>query len=267
MIKVINIMPKEYLYKFHINNNKLPHMAMAHLILKDRRYAEWVKQQRDEGMYVILDNSAPYFSEGIDDISLLKCINKINPNEVVLPDVINNFNKTINRSLNFLNKIKESSKLKIMAVPQGKDTNEYIKCYKIFSEEKRISTIGISYTVDVFFSKPKKEYISKREYLINILNKKNRINLSKNHHLLGFGDSAQIELKRMRKFNFIKSCDSNAAYITSKNNLKIIKNVPYKKPKDKINFDEKLNNRIYKLMLHNIKILCKEGGNKCKDLL
>ena len=251
-------MPKEYLYEFDLSEdfNSL-HMIMAHLILEDNTYAQWSKERKKLGRYVILDNSAPYFEHALDDISLLKCIDLIEPNEVVLPDIINNFKETVQRHLRFMELLRTKKYLKLMAVPQGNTLQEYIQAYKLFSSDKRIEVIGVSYTVDNLFAHktiPKK-YISSREYLINILHKKGILNTNKEHHLLGLSSSGNIELNRLKKFLFIRRCDSNAAYINAKRHITFVEHEGYEKQKVPINFNDTFDQQTYKLMVRNINVL------------
>ena len=263
MIDVINIMPKDYLYKFYLTNDisTSMHMAMAHLILEDNDYSKWSKKQRELGKYIILDNSSPYFGGALGNDSLLECINKINPNEVVLPDIVGNFEETIKRSLEFINQINIED-LKIMAVPQGDSLEEYTECYNLFSSDKRIDVIGLSYTVDNLFSDKiiPLNYINSREYLISLLYKNNIINPNKEHHLLGFNNSGHIELEKLNMFSFIRSCDSSTAYATAKQNIEINNNVHYKKPKISIDFDDNFEKGNYELVVKNTKTLAKAGG-------
>ena len=259
MIQLIPIMPKNYLYKFYKENaaecNKC--IVMAHLLLEDQTYIQWVRNQKESGKYIILDNSAPYFDKAIDNASLLKCIELIQPDEIVLPDVINNFKETVQRTLSFIDLIKEKQNLKLMAVPQGNSIEEYKKCYQLFSTHEKIDIIGISYTVDNLFvdKEVPSKYITSREYLLNLLYDQKIINHVKEHHLLGLGNSGNLELKKLSKFHFITRCDSNAAYIHAKCNVTIDLNIPYKKKKIKINFDDSFNELIYSFMLQNLKTL------------
>lgn len=266
MIEIINIMPNNYLYEFYLTNqmSTSSHMAMAHLVLEDDNYSRWSKEQRNLGRSLILDNSASYFGRALDNDSLMNCINMINPNEVVLPDVLGNFDETIKRSLKFLNQIKNIGNLKIMAVPQGDSLEEYIECYNIFSSDDRIKVIGLSYTVDNIFlgGMIPLDYVSSREYLIKLLYENNIINSNKEHHLLGLGNSGQIELQKLNKFSFIRSCDSNTAYITAKQNIEIFKGVAYRKPKGSINFEDKFEKITYKLLIENIKTLAESGARR-----
>lgn len=255
-------MPKTYLYKFYLTNNISTsfHMAMAHLILEDDRYLEWSKEQKNLGRYIILDNSAPYFGRALDNESLFKCINMINPDEIVLPDVIGDFKETVNRSLSFLKEL-EKVDLRIMAVPQGNSLEEYIECYKIFSSDDKINVLGIPYTINNIFSEIPKGNVSGREYLLKLLNQKGMLNPKKIHHLLGFGDSGHIELKKLSRFSFIRSCDSNLAYLTAKTDIEFNERVNYKKPKLVMDFKEGFNELFYKSIIKNAKTLSKLGGH------
>lgn len=79
---------------------------------------------------------------------------------------------------------------------------------------------------------------------------------TKPHHLLGLGDSGNLELSRLAKYDFIRSCDSSAAYVNARSGS-IISPSGYKKDKEKVDFSAKFNETTYKLMLENIKLLDK----------
>lgn len=270
MIEILNIMPKEHMYEYYLNksNSDKTCIVMAHLILEDKKYLDFIKQIKLSGKLILLDNSAPYLGKSIANDLLLKCINLVEPDEVVLPDSINNFEETVERTINFVKDLNYKKKLRLIAVPQGQTLDEYERCYKLFSSMDQINSIGLSYTVENLFTSedPYKEFVTDREFLISVLLKKGLINPEKKHHLLGFGNSGHLELKRLNKFSFITRCDSNAAYKLAHDNTLMVEWSSYIKPNVKFDFDVPFNQSTHTKMLQNINVLRTSGGlDICKN--
>src|SRR3989344_356651 len=266
MIELLNIMPTPFMRRYFLEDNTNKKcIVMAHLILESNEYLALVKDIKSKGCYIILDNSTPYLGKSVNSLDLLKCIKLIKPDEVILPDVINNYKATLELTQEFLKLLPNKRKMKLMAVPQGSTLQEYIECYEIFSQNPYVDSLGISFSVSEFFDIPlPKEYAAHREYLIRLLVNKGVINYSKLHHLLGFTDSGNIEVEEMSKYPFIKRSDSNAGYKTANDNIQLERGKFYSKSKEHINFFAKFDQRVYNLMMHNISILNQSANSKEK---
>ena len=103
-MKLAHIVPTSYLDKFDLITNSDFHMVLAHQVLKDELYASFFFEQSKKSKYVLLGNSAFEFGDAIDDLILTKAIEKINPTEFILPDVLFDSESTYKRTINFLNK-------------------------------------------------------------------------------------------------------------------------------------------------------------------
>ncbi|MAG60161.1 hypothetical protein CL619_00085 [archaeon] len=256
MIDLIHILPLEFLYHYFEDFSPKTHMAMAHLLLEDEKYCNWVKGLKKTGVKIVLDNSAPYLGRSIDNDKFMRCIDLVNPDEIVLPDEINSFESTKTRTLNFLDSF-ETKDICTIAVPQGATLDEYIECYQLFSSNSQIDKIGISYTVDNLFVNEglPERFVTARHYLIHILVEKGLINPNKDHHLLGFGNSATLEIRALREYEFITRADSNTAFKLAKHDLPICIDKGYEKPKSKFSFDEAFDNFVYSRFENWAKIL------------
>jgi hypothetical protein len=110
------------------------HLLLAHL-MEDKRYVAHYIQQRREGKYLILDNSAHEFKEGCNPEELAAYARVLGVQEVVVPDVLDNGERTVERAIEALETWYEgSSNLMgnlnptLMYVPQGVTRQEYFNC-------------------------------------------------------------------------------------------------------------------------------------------
>jgi hypothetical protein len=258
MIEAINIMPISYFTQFYNSPERDSSiMAMTHLVLQNEEYTAFVNELQRIGTRIILDNSAPYLGKSIDDHLLEKCISLVNPDLVVLPDVINDFEETMKRTTNF----SQNVGLPQMAVPQGNTLREYEVCYAKFVALEPVEYIGISYTVRNIFQDSNE--LTAREHLIKHLVFKGLIDTTKKHHLLGMSNSGNLEINRLSKYNFITASDSNTAFKLAAAGISINEQEIYNKPKLKFDFDSEFDRETYDLMQSNISVLRTCGGSKC----
>ena len=61
--------------------------ALVHLLDSDQDYANYFIKAKQEGRYIILDNSLHELGTAYNDSGLLHWIDKIRPNEFIVPDV------------------------------------------------------------------------------------------------------------------------------------------------------------------------------------
>lgn len=124
------------------------HMVLAHLLNhpKYRNFYKGLKNVQQDA-FVICDNSA---NEGfmIKDKQILSLAEKINADEIVAPDKYHDADITIYETKKFLETYFDSDikdKYTVMAVPQGNNIEEFMKCYNAFLEDDRINTLGLGY--------------------------------------------------------------------------------------------------------------------------
>lgn len=257
MIKIANIIPTDYLSHLLLDSPSQIHLLLAHQVLQDEKYVEFYLKRKAKGDYLILDNSAFEFGGAISADLLEKAINIIQPNEFVLPDVLFDKDQTIARSSEFAKEVNIES-LRYMGVVQGKTLDEWLSCYKYFSESKYIYSLGLGAVYSpktVFNNTESNDLVSGREFLIIKLKENNLLTLNKPHHLLGLGDSGQLEIQKMKTTQFIRSADSSAAFIHGINGLKISKDKPYIKIREKIDFSQPYTTKNIDLITENIQLL------------
>jgi len=264
MIKVAHIIPTDFLPQTTQITNFPPYqiqLLLAHQVLKDKKYLEYYIKRKELGDYIILDNSAFEFGEALSTDLLEKAINLTLPNEFVLPDVLFDKNKTIEKSIKFANNLNRKS-IKYMAVVQGNTLKDWLACYEYFSQQDYVFSIGLGAIYSpktIFNNKETNNLVSGREFLINQLKQLKLLNSKKPHHLLGLGDSGHLEIKRLAKYKWIRSCDSNTAYINAKYGIELVPGKEYLKIKEKINLDDKFNESYVELMTNNMQVLNEAG--------
>jgi hypothetical protein len=110
------------------------HLVLTHL-LSDINYYKHYKAQRDNGAYLVLDNSAHEKGEGEAARDLLRDAMLLDAQEVVVPDVLFDAEKTVERAVQTHEEWFEAGNQKIlelspalMYVPQGQDVDEWESC-------------------------------------------------------------------------------------------------------------------------------------------
>jgi hypothetical protein len=222
MINVCHIIPTDYLNHLKYLSKRQFHLVLAHQVLKDKKYVKYYKNIKNA--FIIMDNSAYELGEALDDNILLRVIKIMSPDEFVIPDVLYDMKKSIERYEKFMKIFKPIKNMSLMAVPQGKTLKEWTKCYCYFKDKPEINTLGIGQiysSTTVFGNKIPSKFITGREYIIDHLIKNNLINKKKPHHLLGTSIVSTLnELRRLKKYSWIRSVDTAYAYLfTTKKHL------------------------------------------------
>lgn len=254
-MEIAHIVPTNYLEPLRETFQTKFYMVLAHQVLKDDKYLKFFQERKNEGAFLILDNSAFEFGNAIDDKFLLKAISLISPSEFILPDVLFNKEKTKERVNSFLKKNLDEE-INFIAVPQGNNIDEWIECYLSLIRNPLIKTIGVG---AVYANK--EEFKSNtclqsgRENIFNQLELRKILDESKEYHLLGLGDSGHLEISSLKKRSYIRSVDSSAAFIHGKSGFLFNGKKGYKKNREKINFNQEFSLVNLEKVKHNIRIL------------
>lgn len=141
------------------------HLLLSHL-LEDDRYLDYYKERREEGDYLILDNSAHEFGKGNSIEDLLKQATALRAQEIVIPDILFDAHGTVEAGRAAFRFIARNEKVydkagrpRLMLVPQGSNRTEWVKCLNQLLEawqssfedtEVRSPIIGVSKDYDDF---------------------------------------------------------------------------------------------------------------------
>ena len=207
-MQVASIVPIPYL---DFIKGKPYQMCLAHLASSCEEYANFYIEERKAGNFVLMDNGAAEGAQPPLDL-LIELIEKIQPTEFILPDVIYNSRETLDRSYRALHKL-VSKKLDVryMAVPQGNTYNEWIACAMEMLTWP-IHTIGISKFMSYKFGPCVRAALFSRiaEY-------------SKEVHLLG----CAYDPREIASFNYmpyaykIRGTDSSIPYVYARQGVNI----------------------------------------------
>jgi len=183
--------------------------ALVHLFETHCEYLDFfidaVKLNRD----VLLDNSIFELGTAFDSDKFAEWIVKLNPTRYVVPDVLEDCDKTIKSFSRFTKKY-DLKGLKIGAV-QGKTYNELVECYKFMEQNADMVAISFDlsyYDVSAQGANKLQRQKNGRIKFIRDLIRDNIWNKDKPVHLLGA--SLASEFSFYRKFNInIYSCDTS----------------------------------------------------------
>jgi len=152
--------------------------ALAHLVLEDKKYANYFKNM-SQLQYVILDNGAFELPEPLGLDEMVKAAELCGAHEIVAPDYPGNKDKTIEATFNFLDEY--MGNLNVMVVPHGRNNYEWSCCYKElmrYSNPICFDTIGYSVLEH-------KRLGTRPEFVHYVRYKYPDIYFKKMHHLLG----------------------------------------------------------------------------------
>ncbi len=118
---------------------------LLHKLIDNEVYRNHYLNSGDTDKYFILDNSAFELKEGISDSLLMEWAVKVVANEIIIPDVYGDKEKTLKLMNDFFEKHPSAPDIyTIQAVPQGKNEKELIECFEIMERDDRISVIGVN---------------------------------------------------------------------------------------------------------------------------
>ncbi len=192
--------------------------GLAHEAMKSRGYFDRLVWLGLSDRYLILDNGADELGEGMDGEVFYELIKQVVPQEIILPDVIQNPEETLKRGKSFLERDLEG--FTVMAVAQGKTFDEWINNYLAWTADDRVHVVGIPYDIDFDVSadrEPDPEHFNKTE--IRALRRYNLVSYLDSHnlmpkpaHLLGMNNLEELRLHVVSGFPMIRSNDTTAPF-------------------------------------------------------
>ena len=126
--------------------------CLPHLLDQDEEYKQYFEKARDEGRYVIMDNSLHELGEAYDYDRLRFWVNALQPNEFIVPDVWMNCSQTAAQA-KYWRQFKYPKKTKLTAVIQGENKNQAYLCANLLAElgyDKLCVSYGATWYNDFF---------------------------------------------------------------------------------------------------------------------
>lgn len=208
------------------------HLLLSHL-LPDVRYATHYARQRAKGSYLVLDNSAHEHGKGDDPEMLLYNALALQCQEIVIPDVLEDADATVESAVTTLETWFEKQGLKnktalmstapaFMYVPQGKNQSEWEMCLRDLVRLHVYSASRYSYRTDfvVGVSKDYEEWEGTLFPLLDHLQEMRSL-LRFQVHLLGWGRNLWMIEDYARKYPWVRSTDSAKPFVYALNGIEL----------------------------------------------
>lgn len=211
------------------------HLLLAHL-MKVKSYVSHYQTERLKGAYLILDNSAHEYREGIGAAELLKFALKVKAQEIVVPDVLDDGPATVARAVEALEDWFEGTPSPdmyelnpvLMYVPQGAGKGEYWECVQelidlhIYMAKRKHSrrdfVLGVSKDYDDF-SGGLMEILDTLEIIKDEMWADKEIRM--HCHILGWARHLWCYTDLARKHKWIRSTDSCKPFQYAIHNLEL----------------------------------------------
>ena len=200
------------------------HLLLSHLLREPQYFSHYAKQ-RQEGAYLILDNSAHEFGQGNDPEALIYNAAAMNAQEVVVPDVLEDSEATIERSLEALeywfekkDRILRRLNPALMYVPQARNKGDWEMClqnlirmHMYVTQRNKYRTslvVGVSKDYEAWWPK---------EGLCPLLDILSEMRLTSDIkfqvHLLGWGRNLWYLERYAKTYPWIRSTDSAKPFV------------------------------------------------------
>lgn len=184
--------------------------VLLHKMIEDPVYAQKAYDYKKAGHKLYLDNSCFELGASLDNDLLYEYCEKLNPDVVILPDVLGDKNATIKRTFDFLDRYPHVGNYG-MAVAQGSTRSELMECYATFrdyrnEEEHDIFMLGFPFVFSWVDRDPASQTAARIE-LLRFMHDNSIIDKNRCHHLLGTWQAN--EFSRYRDYDWIHSIDTS----------------------------------------------------------
>jgi len=184
--------------------------CLPHLLDEDEEYRKFFYKCKEEGRYIIMDNSLHELGYAYDDLRLIYWIKELKPNEFIIPDVWQDRDASVVNARKW-SQIKLPKGVEKVAVVQATTLHEAATCYQTYKDlgyKKIAFSYGASYYNDVC-PHPNKDLGKAlgRMYVIASLLKTNVISQNDKIHLLGC--AVPQEFGWYKGYNCIESIDTS----------------------------------------------------------
>ena len=187
--------------------------ALVHLFDKDEEYLKFYMDCVKAGRHVLLDNSIFELGEAYDNDSFAKWVEILKPTEYIVPDALEDVEKTM-KQMEEWNRTYKNIPGKKIGVVQGKTPEEIADCYMYMDQHADVDKIAISFDYSVYeeivphTNKYMSWMLGRSTMLANLL-KAGVINTNKPHHLLGCGLPQEFSFYRNANYKFLYSLDTS----------------------------------------------------------
>ena len=237
---------------FHFNDYDY---ALPHLFDEEIGYLEYFRHAKEQGRYIIMDNSLHELGHAYDTERLLYWVNEFTPNEFIVPDVWENRDQSVVNARKWA-QIELPENVTKVAVVQAQTINEAATCYQTYKDlgyQKIAFSYGASYYNDVV-PHPNSDLGKAlgRLSVISALYKTKVIHDNDRVHLLGC--AVPQEFGWYKGFKFIESIDTSNPVMATLEDIRYSNAGLDFKPKANMNdYFYMLGDQVnYDLLAHNI---------------
>lgn len=184
--------------------------CLLHLIYKHPEYRRYYVNSAESGRKVLLDNSVFELGEALTNDKLAQGVKDLHPAEYIVPDCLDNKDKTVEQFLSFKRDYPDLEGVCI-GVVQGSSIEDMDECYKFMS--KSADKIAIPFDSLAFSDYSNcanilERWCLGRQLYVQHLVDKGLWNNNKPHHLLGCSLAKEFTNKLYKQIN-IESCDTS----------------------------------------------------------
>ena len=232
--------------------------ALVHLLDKDEDYANYFLKAKQQGRYIVLDNSLHELGEAYNDSGLLYWVDKLKPNEFIIPDVWQDCNKSIVNARKWA-QIKLPEEVTKVAVVQAKGVREAITCYQTY-KDLGYKKIAFSYGAEYYLNHsnhPNKNLV-KSLGRIEVISRMHDMGLIVDNdrlHLLGC--QVPQEFSWYKDMKFIETIDTSNPIMATLDGIQYGRNGLTKKPKADMNHNFYTTEIDYNLLDWNLRMFRK----------
>jgi hypothetical protein len=210
--------------------------CLPHLLDSEPGYLEYFLKAKKDGRYIIMDNSLHELGEAYDSERLRHWIGVLKPNEFIIPDVWECYERSITNA-RVWSQIELPEGVEKVAVVQAKTIHEASLCTKAYKDlgyGKICFSYGASYYNDVC-PHPNKDLGKAlgRLYVISALMEMGDIRQDDRIHLLGC--AVPQEFGWYKDINCIESIDTSNPVMATLDNQSYLDGGLYQKPKSNMN--------------------------------
>jgi hypothetical protein len=233
--------------------------ALVHLLDKDKDYANFFYKAKQQGRYIILDNSLHELGEAYNDNGLLYWIDELKPQEFIIPDV---WQDTIHSIVNArkwaqIELPKEVTKVAVVQATNFADALTLLSSvYKDLGYKKIAFSYGAEYYLD-HSSHPNKN-IAKSLGRLQVISKLYDMDMIKDTdrvHLLGCQVPQEFSL--YKDMPFIETIDTSNPIMATLDGIQYGRNGLTEKPKADMNHNFYTTDLDYNLLDWNLRMFRK----------
>jgi len=184
--------------------------CLPHLMDQNEEYRNFFYESKKQGRYIVMDNSLHELGEAYNTERLMHWIEEIKPNEFIVPDVWEDYNKSV-RNAKVWSQIELPEGVTKVAVVQAKTQHYAYLCTQAYQDlgyKKIAYSYGASYYNDVC-PHPNKDFGKAigRYMVINSLMEDGVLSPTDRVHLLG--TASPIEFGLYKNMECIESIDTS----------------------------------------------------------